>query len=97
MFMRNLPTYEQHRLNEAHKSDEELERSYPDATAYRVAKHMQHGGEIGFDFGDSPGSLTLLYFPGGKTGYYHQSDLKRVSVEDAADEYGWDEEEEEED
>lgn len=93
--MRNLPTYEAHFLNEAHKSDADLERTYYDATVWRVRKGVTNGGMIGFDYGDSPGSLPLLYFPGGKTGYYHQSDLTKVSHEEAASHYKWDEEEEE--
>ena len=94
--MRNLLTYEDFRLNEAHKSDAELEQQLWDATPYRVRKGVAIGGLVGFDFGDSPGSLPLLYFPGGKAGYYHQSDLHRVSHEEAMSQYGWDEEEEEE-
>lgn len=81
------------RVDEASKTEAEIERTYPDATAYMVNKRMQHGGEIGFDYGDSPGSLPLLYFPDGKSGYYHPSDLKRVTPDEAAEFYGWDEDE----
>ena len=67
----------------AHKSDKELLLNAYDAIPYKIIGGVINDGEIGLDFGDSPSEgQPLIYFIGGKNGYYHKSNLKEVSHED---------------
>lgn len=76
----------------ARKSDKELFMNAYDAIPYKITGNVTGQGQIGLDFGDSPSDFAyLIYFPGGKSGYYQKSDAEQVSHEDFYEFYGIDE------
>ena len=76
----------------AHKSDKDLFMNAYDAIPYKIIGGVTNNGEIGLDFGDSPSDgYPLIYFVGGKNGYYNPSNLQEVSHEDFYNFYGVDE------
>ena len=77
----------------AYKSDKELLLNAYDAVPYKIIGGVRYDGEIGLDFRESPSEgQPLIYFIGGKNGYYHKSNLQEVSHEDFYNFYGVDDE-----
>ncbi|KKS76785.1 MAG: hypothetical protein UV51_C0016G0005 [Candidatus Woesebacteria bacterium GW2011_GWC1_42_9] len=79
------------------RAGDKVLQNYTDGTPYRVVGQVARAGEIGIDFGNSPGSLPLLEFPAGGMGYFHPSDLLRVTHEDFAEYWGVDQDEDDDD
>lgn len=79
-----------HILFEASKTDEQLFNNAHDAIPCKIIGNVRHRGEIGLNFGDSPGSNPIVYFPGSSSGYFSPSDLEEVSHEDFFEFWGVD-------
>ena len=72
--------------------NERIFKNAHDGTPYKVIGDVTHKGDVGIDFGESPGSLPLIRFPESGSGYFHPSDLLKTSHQNFFESWGMDEE-----